>query len=242
MNNVNCESHDLSVSERGFSLLELIVVLSIGSILASVSIFYLSGHQRLYKPDEQALKLVDLLQEARQRSLTQRENMRVEIDLTDRVARLIDENGTSVAGDDVEIRTIELFDEGFVKTGTTPPDIATAPNESLSVPTAQFKASNYPPSITNSVCTFRFMKTGTVMNEGTNAIGDNAVVTGATLYLWSPKIDNPDASEVARAITLVGSTGSIRLWEYNRSLDQSNKWQDSRRTGVFGGQAAPAAE
>ena len=47
-------------------MVELLLVLAIASILASVSIFYLSAYQRLYKPDDEALKLVDLLQEARE--------------------------------------------------------------------------------------------------------------------------------------------------------------------------------
>ena len=70
---------------RGFSMVELLIVLTVMTILTGISLFYLSGHQRLFRPDEQTLKMVDIFQEARQRSLTQRETMRVEIDLTDSV-------------------------------------------------------------------------------------------------------------------------------------------------------------
>lgn len=223
--------------EKGFSIIELLLVLAIATVMTSVSIFYLAGHQRLYKPDEQSLKLVDLIQEARQRSLTQRETMRIEIDLTDNAARLIDENTPSVASDDVEIREVSLFPNELVKINSRPPDITTFPNETLSVPAAQFVTSVYPNSIAHNVCTFRFLRNGTVVNSGTNAIGDNASLTGATLFIWSPTKNDANVSEIARAITIVGATGSIRLWEYNRALPDTNKWKDSRRTGTYGGQA-----
>lgn len=229
-------SNDFS-GEKGFSIIELLLVLAIATVMTSVSIFYLAGHQRLYKPDEQSLKLIDLLQEARQRSLTQRETMRIEIDLTDNTARLIDENTPSVASDDVEIREVSLYPNELVKINSQPPDINSFPNEILSVPAAQFAASVYPNSISHDVCTFRFLRNGTVVNAGTNAIGDNASLTGATLFIWSPTKNEPNISEIAKAITIVGATGSIRLWEYDRSLSESNKWKDSRRTGTYGGQA-----
>ena len=226
-----------SFGEKGFSIVELIIVLSIATIMATFSIFYLSGHQKLYKPDEQSLKLIDLMQEARQRSLTQRETMRIEIDVNDSVARLIDENTPSAASDDVKIREVILFPGELVKINSQPPDINTLPNESMSVPAAQFSPSVYPNSVTHSVCTFRFLRNGTVVNAGTNAIGDNSTLTSATLFIWSPTQNDSNVSEIARAITIVGATGSIRLWEYNPTSPETNKWQNSRRTGVYGGQA-----
>jgi prepilin-type N-terminal cleavage/methylation domain len=223
---------------RGFSLLELLIVVSIIFILSGVSMFFLSAHQRLYKPDEQATRIIDLLQEARQRSLTQRETMRVEIDLTDNIARLIDENKPETADDDVKIREVVLISANEATIRVRPPDITSNPPESLPVPPAQFKQSIYPPSALHDVCTIRFLRNGTVVNEGSDAVGTNAVPTGLTLFIWSPKKDKPDESEIARAITVVGTTGAVRLWEYDRQSSDANKWKDSRRSGVFGGQTS----
>lgn len=221
---------------RGFSMVELLIVLAVITILSGVSLFYLSGHQKLFRPDEQALKIIDIMQEARQRSLTQRETMRVEIDLTANLVRLIDENQPNTAEDDKLIRSVVVLPQSDVKINSRPPDIATNPEEALPVPIAQFRPSIYPMSVTHNVCTFRFLRNGSVVDQGTDAIGSNASTAGATLFLWSPKANSENESEVARAITVIGATGSVRFWEYNRHLTETNKWKDSRRSSIYGGQ------
>ena len=221
---------------RGFSMVELLIVLTVITILVGISLFYLSGHERLYRPDEQALKIIDVFQEARQRSLTQRETMRVEIDLTDNMVRLIDENLPGSASDDRVIKSLALLPQSEVKLNSRPPDIATSPTEIMPVPIAQFRPSIYPSSMTHNVCTFRFQRNGSVVNEGTDAVGSNATTTGLTLFIWSPKPNSPNESFIARAITVIGATGSVRFWEYNQNVSDTNKWKDSRRMTIYGGQ------
>src|SRR5215203_6352214 len=131
---------------RGFSRVELLIVLSVITILLGISLFYLTGHERLFRPDEEALKIIDVFQEARQRSLTQRETMRVEIDLTDNMLRLIDENLPNSADDDRLVRSVVLAPQSEVKLNSRPPDITTNPTEIMSVPIAQFRSSVYPTS------------------------------------------------------------------------------------------------
>lgn len=221
---------------RGFSMVELLIVLTVITILLGISLFYLSGHEQLFRPDEQAVKIIDVFQEARQRSLTQRETMRVEIDLTDNMVRLIDENLPGSADDDRVIKSLALVPQSEVKLNSRPPDIATNPTEIMPVPIAQFRPSVYPLSLAHNVCTFRFKRNGTVVNEGTDAIGSNETTTGLTLFIWSPNKNNANESFIARAITVIGATGSIRFWEYNRNLTETNKWKDSRRMSIYGGQ------
>lgn len=216
-------------------MIELLIVLTVITILLGISLFYISGHSALYKPDEQALKIIDVFQEARQRSLTQRETMRVEIDLTTNLVRLIDENQVTTATDDFVIRSVVLQPQSEINMSSQPPDISTFPADSMPIPIAQFRPSVYPTSASNNVCTFRFLRNGSVVNEGTDAIGSNATTAGATLFIWSPKKDVAGESEIARAITVIGATGSVRFWEYNRALSDSNKWKDSRRMSIYGG-------
>lgn len=218
----------------GFSIIELLIVLVIFTVMIAVSSFYFLSHQKMYKPDDQSLKFVDMLHEARQRSLTQRETMRVEVDLTDNIIRLIDENTTLTADDDREIRRVPILPQTEVKISNRPSNILYNPPEPLPAPNAVFLPSVYPSSATHNVCTIRFQSNGTVVNSGTNATGNGATVTGLTLHIWSPKKNNASESDIARSITIIGSTGSIRLWEWDINSTDPNKWQDSRRASAFG--------
>lgn len=227
-------------SEAGFSLIEMMTVVSIIFILAGFSMFYLTGHQKAYKPDDESLQITDILQEARQRSLTQRRTMRVEINATKNIVRLIDENqDPTTEADDVVLKSVSLYNPAEVKVGGIPGNIGYNPPEPLPAPTAIFKPSVYPSSISQSVCTLRFRSDGTVVDAGNNPTGTGAVMTGATVQVWSPKASDTTKSDIARSITVIGSTGTIRLWEFDPTLTGANKWKDSRRYGTYGGSATP---
>ncbi|MGH7785051.1 MAG: hypothetical protein ACREO5_14575, partial [Candidatus Binatia bacterium] len=177
---------------------------------------------------------------ARQRSLTQRRTMRVEINQSNNTVRLIDENqNQTTADDDIVLKSAALYNPAEVTVGGVTSNIGYNPPEPLPDPTAVFKASVYPTSISQTVCTLRFRSDGTVVDAGNNATGTGAVMTGATIQVWAPQKADPTQSDIARAITVIGSTGTIRLWEYDRSLTTTNKWKDSRRYGTYGGSATP---
>lgn len=224
-------------NESGFSVIEVVVVMTVILIMTAASLFYMNNQGRLFKADDEALQIVDVFQEARQRSLTQRETMRVEIDLSDGKARLIDENEVSSANDDVLLKEVNLFPSTEVRLDARPSNIDHSPPEPLASAPANFRTSVHPLSALNNVCTFRFLNTGRVVNSGETATGSNAQLKSETLFIWSPKKDDQDEFEVARAISVVGTTGAIRLWEYAPGSTESNKWQDSRRVSSYGGQS-----
>lgn len=221
-------------NERGFSLVELLTVVAIMMVATGVAYYYLSAHQEMYKADEQALIISDVLQEARQRSLTQRETIRVEIDMTDNIVRLFDENSPATVSDDAPIRTVSLLSPTEVMIDERPQQIGDNPPEEFPVPNANFEQSIYPSSLAHDVCTLRFQSDGTVVDQGTNETGSGAVTTGMTLHVWSPDETQPTNSKIARAITVIGTTGAIRLWEYDPTLQGTTYWKDSRRTSIYG--------
>lgn len=224
-----------NISESGFSLVELVIVVLVIMTMTGISLYYLNNQGKLFKADDQALQIVDVLQEARQRSLTQRETMRVEIDLTSSKVRLIDENDVSVATDDVIIKEVALLPSNSVKLNARPSNITLNPPEPLATTAADFRPSVHPNSLNHNVCTYRFLSNGRVVNAGTTSTGSNAQLKSEVLFIWSPSKTNANEFEVARAITVVGTTGSIRLWQYAPGATTTNKWQDSRRVSSYGG-------
>lgn len=211
-------------------MIELIIVIVILSIMTAIPMLYLNASQKLYKPDSEALKIADIFQEARQRSLTQRKTMRVEIDLDDKVIRLINENKNDSADDHTVIKRMFLLPTNELTIDKRPLNITTNPPETFPAPTANFYISTYPKSASHRVCTVRFLSNGSVVNAGSDDTGTGAVPTGITLFIWSPNDANPNNSEIARAITIISTTGSIRMWEYDKNATAANKWKDSRRS------------
>lgn len=218
--------------EDGFSLIELLTVVAIITIMSTVSLIYFSSTKQLYKADEQGLQIVDLIQDARQRALTQRTTMRVELDLDSKQGRLIDECGSKDASKNCVarlIRAIPLYDSTEVRIDTKPNNVSGTPPETVPVPAAIFKTSSYSFSNGHKVSTLRFTLTGTVVDAGTNGLGANANPVSATLYVWKPKTGSTTDSDVSRAITVVGSSGSVRMWEYTNQ-GGSFIWKDSQRS------------
>ncbi len=210
----------------GFSIAELVVVVTIISVISVVALMTMTT-QKMHEADSQTLQIIDILQEARQRSLSQRSTMRVEINATLRMIRLIDEKAAGNASDDVVIKSSRFMDNG-VYIGSKPANVTNAPVELSPVPVTPYASSTHPLSSGNSVIVLRFQRNGTVVNAGTNAVGDNAVPTGSTIYVWSKHVNDnsvtPTNAQVMRGITTMASSGSIRMWKCLFSGGTCSNW------------------
>lgn len=205
-------------NENGFSIAELAIVVAIIGILSSISLFYLASSRRMMKPNEQALQIIDIFQEARQRSLTQRETLRVEIDLTDNVVRLLDEN-TNSTKTLTSIRQISLLPATQANVENPPSDISAKPNAVMVLPDAKFNLITTSAGPLHKAFILKFKSDGTVIDNDKNA-------KGATIYIWSNKQNQPSKSDIALAIT-VEASGLIRYWQYDYNSTASNKWKTS---------------
>jgi prepilin-type N-terminal cleavage/methylation domain-containing protein len=212
-------------SEQGFSIIELLIVMVIITILSTVSFFFLRTNKKFLVAEEQAIRLSDILQEARQKTLTQKEVMRVEINDTRKVIRLIEENDPTIASDDRIVRQSAFYPDDPIRYDTNPTNISVVPTDSGPVPKCTFSLSTHPLSATESVCTIRFLRNGLVANAGSDAIGTGAVVGGVTVLVWKPTSAGGNAADVARAVSITGGSANIRMWEYRFN---NNAWFDSR--------------
>lgn len=214
-------------NESGFSFLELIIVMLIISIVSVFALMSLKGEKK-FAADTEAYKIIDIIHEARQRSLTQHETMRVEFNQTQNSVRLIEENEPGTAADDKEIKTLKLPDVRNVVVGAAPKNISTAPTEISPVKVLSYQASIYPLSQGNTTATLRFTHTGKVLNAGSNAVGDNSAMTGATIYVWMPDYSASNqplsSGSVIRAITVQGTSGLSRYLKCPVASGKCEKW------------------
>ena len=221
------EKIKVSKKEQGFSLIELMIVVLIICIMSVISIISLRGEKK-YLADDQAYKILDILNEARQRALTQHETMRVEFNKTQNIVQLISENAPGDAADDQVIKSLSLADAKDVVVGDTPANVDTAPSEMSPTPVLNFKQSKHPLSLTNSVATLRFVTNGTVLDAGSNSIGKNAALTGATIYVWSPNYSNNNTplntGNIIRALTVQGTSGLSRYTKCALVNNRCGNW------------------
>lgn len=214
-------------NQGGFSFLELIIVMLVISIISVFSLMSLKGEKK-YAADTEAYKIIDIIHEARQRSLTQHEAIRVEFNQTRNSVRLIEENEPGDAADDKEIKSLKLTDVRNVVVGAAPKNVSAAPTEMSPVPVLTFKRSVHPLSQGDTVATLRFLHTGKVLDAGSNAVGTNAAMTGATVYVWMPDYsasNQPLATgNIIRAITVQGTSGLSKYLKCPVVNGKCEKW------------------
>jgi len=197
-------------SEAGFKLIELLIVLGMVSVLTVMSLPYIVNHKKLYKSEDQALKIMDLMREASQTALTRRKTIRLEIDLTANTVLLIDEGRSP----DAEFKSVPLeptreLRVDMIPTGMTKP----SPNYT-DITFGADTVGHYlgSTSVTgHNVWAARFKSDGTVVNAAD-------VPISANIYIWppaSPGAATPRNTLEVRAITLVGGSGAVRYWRYN---------------------------
>lgn len=200
-------------NEKGFSLVELLVVLVLIVIVSTIAALSLSSN-KLFAADAQALVIMDILQEARQKALTERKTLRVELNDTKKQIRLIDENDTTATSADDKIIRAVAFNPA-VSVGTAPanvdPVLSVLPRAAAPVPEMSYRQTNYTLSANDSVKTLRFTKAGEVVDGGTDNLGAGAISSGTTVYVYNGA--RGGSSSVVRAITVSGVTASPQLFK-----------------------------
>ncbi|HEY0547861.1 MAG TPA: prepilin-type N-terminal cleavage/methylation domain-containing protein [Pyrinomonadaceae bacterium] len=188
----------------GHTLIEIMIVLAIMGIMLSIALFGMLGHKAAYKADDETLRIINVLREASQLALTQRQPMRVELDATNKTIKIFDENLPG-AGDDQLKRIVYLESTSTIREDVAPTGV-TAPSPP-NYTAATFAGTN------PKVWTIWFRRDGTVTDNASPPIPNSS-----TLYIWQPDPTNTNQAKnkkQVRAITVFGGTGVIRLWKHN---------------------------
>jgi prepilin-type N-terminal cleavage/methylation domain-containing protein len=196
-------------NQEGFSVAELIIVVVILAIFSSLAMMTLSSTKK-YAADDQAKRIVDFFDEARQKALNQRTTFRVEINKTKKQLLLIDENESDKATDDKIVTRTQISNDVLI--GVKPASVAAGPTTTSPAPAPAFVSSGYPLSNGDEKITLRFKKNGQVVDVGTDEIDKGSLMTGATIYVHSnkPNANNPD---IVRAVVLLGTTADTSIFK-----------------------------
>jgi len=198
-------------SEQGASVVEIVIVLVIIAVLSAISIPYIVNYKKLYKSEDQALKMIDLMREAAQIAVTQRTTIRFEIDLTDNSVLLIDQS-ESASGNLIKKIPLEQTKEvrvDVIPDGVTKPD-ANYNDISFTVDTVGHLEGTTTVNGHN-IWAARFKRDGSVVGAAGTPISVN-------IYVWPPL--EPGSTEARhdteiRAITMFGGSGALRYWKYD---------------------------
>lgn len=192
-----------SASASGFSLTELMVVMAVLAVLLAISIPYFYNYTRLYKSEDQALKMLDLMREAGQIAVTKRRTIRVDINVSNPANPFLQLTDEAGAATDVLAKTIPLEPFNEVRIDVAPAGV-TRPNPP-----------NYNDAVfVGGIWTLRFRADGSVVNTG-------GVPLNGTLYVWPPSTRPYNPSDLTprltevRAITMSGGSGAVRYWKHN---------------------------
>lgn len=196
----------------GFSMIELLIVVAIIVVMGAVSLPYVYSYRNLYKSEEQAFRIMDLMREASQRALNQRRTVRVEIDTTANALHIIDDNG-----DDPHtlVKSVPIESAAVLRVDVNPSGVPrpNPPGYNLAV-FAEDETGHLEGAATvigNDVWAINFQSDGSVLNEG-------GLPISATLFIFpatSATSDVASDTRQIRAITMYGGSGAVKYWKYN---------------------------
>ena len=204
-----------SQSKRGFSLIELIIVLAVIVVMTAISLPYILNYKKLYKSEDQALKVMTVMREAAQLSITRRRSMRFEIDLTDNAVLIIQEKRLPLEPNDVQLKKIPLEFPRNVRMDVIPAGVTKPSPPNYNDAAYAIDATGHLVGGTtvtgHNVWAARFKSDGSVTNAADIPISAN-------IYSWPPITvgsTTPRNKTEIRLITIFGGSGAVRYWKHD---------------------------
>lgn len=201
----------LKRKDSGFSLLEILVVVAIFLILASVAVTSLVANRRNVKTVAAANTLYSLMQQAKFRAISTRVRHRVRID------RTADANGqrNRVTIFALDPRQDGSIPEAVIRQEFLPQDvIINRPNDAPRV--VQTGTTLADATFVNEIFNIVYTEDSSVV---TNDPNNPSPVSGA-IYFSAPDINTQTSAGLMRAISFYSSTGEVKLWFYNGTTGQ----------------------
>ena len=200
-------------SESGRSLVEILTVVAVASILVAVAVPQVISARRLLRSASFPREVTAQLRYARQQAMSQRQAFTFEYDDAAKQITIIDHQ-TSGAG--VLAMSNYPNTAGSITALTVPVGGGgglPASDVSFGVPSGitvtSLGDSSTPTALTANKLTITFQPDGTIVDANNNP-------TNRTLFFYNNKIPN----QTACAISVLGSSGRIKIWRYTTSAGQ----------------------
>ena len=197
----------MSKAESGFTLVEMLIVITIIGIITGIAIFALSSSRTAYAADDAANMVVNYCREASGRAIATHHSFRVVINLNTRVITMINENTfdqpvgngdtDTIAGDDTLVKQQPLNSE--VKMNPPPAGVGLPPAP-FAYPAATYSS--------NVWCAH-------FQSDGSATSGATGPLFNCTLFFQSALATGSQQKSLIRAVSLFGTTSSVRFWLYS---------------------------
>lgn len=198
------------MTERGFSLLELVIVLAISTIVTAIAVPQITASRRLQRMASLPRQITSQLRLARQLSMSQRRAITFQYDDQTKMMVLI---GYTTAGPTVlsdsnypnNTGSVQISALPLTATGINALEISYGIPSGLSTG-ALSDGVSLTALPTSKKINITFQPDGSVINAASQP-------TNFALYFYSPA----SPKETASAISVLGSSGRVKLWRYSRN-------------------------
>jgi prepilin-type N-terminal cleavage/methylation domain-containing protein len=237
-------AHHAVRSEKGFSLIELLIVVVFVGVMTTIAVPQMINQRRLMRSNAVVREVMTQMRYARQLAMSQQQAVTFQYDNISKVIRIIDHNNDPT---DFRSGTAVLVAAGYPSTGLPARVVLTIPLAQGGVPASEISygipttstglptgAATIPTGAlgdgismtaldTNSRFNVTFQADGSVINPSgipTGPPAGVAVSQGIPMDQALFIFNNKAAQGSAAAISVLGASGRIKVWRYNVSANQ----------------------
>ena len=242
-------SQNVTKPNNGFSLIELLIVITIASILTAIAIPQMISQRRLMRSTALTRELLTQMRHARQLAMSEQQAVTFQYDDVTKEIRIIDHNndpedvrsGTAVlvAADYPStelparvVTTVSLAQGGLIATEVSygiPTTSTGLPTDASPIPTGPLGDGISMTALdANSKFNITFQADGSVIDPAGIPTGPSppagiAVSQGIPLDQAMFIFNNQAAQGTAAALSVLGASGRIKVWRYNLN---ANKYEE----------------
>ena len=222
---------------RGYTLIEILIVLVIASILSAIAIPAMVSQRRLTRFNGLTREFATQIRYARQLAMSERQAMTFQYDDSTKEIKIIDHNndplvatsGTAVlanaypstAAPAQVVVTVSLLQGGLLSSEISygvPTTSTGLPSGHPTVPTSLADGTSMTTLASNKI-NITFQADGSVVSPTGVPVGGVTLSAGTRMDSAIFIFDNEAADGTATAISVLGTSGRVKVWRYNSSAN-----------------------